>query len=390
MKKYLSFLILAFLSIAIQAQSDFKKSVEADYQQMADYIKKKDYNSPIFILKGIENRYSLLPNDEKKNYDGLLKDIYYNLACCYAMTGKETEALVSLENAIKEGYVNYAHIKKDTDLDSLRDLMKFKELLEPLRQKGDYVYILQQSGSYMKEPPAFTYQQPADIELVKLKEYFNLDSIAGNGNEVSKILNLMTWSHNLIRHDGSYMPPVEERTAISFYEYVKKNDKGINCRALAIFLNECYLAMGFKSYFITCLPKNEDDPDCHVINSVYSTVLNKWIWIDPTFNAWVKDEKGNMLGIREVRTRIIEGLPVFINEEANWNNKTKYTKEMYIDSYMSKNLYWFNRSAKSEINTDMTREYNCKVALLPLNHYLKNRDSLTYYSHDDNYFWENQ
>jgi hypothetical protein len=242
----------------------------------------------------------------------------------------------------------------------------------------------------MKEPPVYSYQQATDSELVKIKEYFNLDSIAGSGDEISKILNLLTWSHNLLTHDGNHMPEVEERTAISFYEYEKKNNKGMNCRALAIFLNECYLAMGFKSYYITCLPKKATDPDCHVINSVYSTTLKKWLWVDPTFNAWVMDENKNMLSIREVRQRIIDDKPLFINDDANWNNRVKYTKEMYIDGYMAKNLYWFSRPANSKVNADMLREHNSFVGLVPLNYYLKNADSLTYYSHDDNYFWENQ
>lgn len=59
---------------------------------------------------------------------------------------------------------------------------------------------------------------------------------------------------------------------------------------MAQMLNECYLAMGFKSRFITCMPKVMIN-DCHVINAVYSNTLNKWLWMDPTFNAYVTDEK---------------------------------------------------------------------------------------------------
>lgn len=59
---------------------------------------------------------------------------------------------------------------------------------------------------------------------------------------------------------------------------------------MAQMLNECYLAMGFKSRFITCMPKVMIN-DCHVINAVYSNTLDKWLWMDPTFNAYVTDEK---------------------------------------------------------------------------------------------------
>ena len=59
----------------------------------------------------------------------------------------------------------------------------------------------------------------------------------------------------------------------------------------------------------------------------------------PTNNAWVMDENGIMLSVQEVRERLRDGRPVTLNEEANWNNQQKITKEYYLDSYMAKNLY---------------------------------------------------
>ena len=65
---------------------------------------------------------------------------------------------------------------------------------------------------------------------------------------------------------------------------------------------------------------------------VYSNTLDKWIWVDPTNNAWVMDENGIMLSVQEVRERLRDGRPVTLNEEANWNNQQKITKEYYLDS----------------------------------------------------------
>jgi len=397
MKKTLLFILMFLFSIypVISQErndspdNDFQSFLNTGFQQVSKCFEEKDYQCAKDNLLNIETKYYQQDKSQQKESVDILQHIYYNLACAYSMLGDKNEAVSAYEKAIKKGYNNYIHAKNDSDLDNIRDLPEFKKLQTSIREKGDYTYILQKSGPYTQEPPVFTYQSPDDQALSELKEYFNLDSISGNGDEISRVMNIMTWTHNLIKHDGSFMPPTEKRTAISFYKYAKEHDKGINCRALAIFLNECYLAMGFKSRFITCLPKNENDSDCHVINMVYSETLNKWVWVDPTFNTWVKDENGNMLGIGEVRKRLIENRPVFINDDANWNNKIKYTKEMYIDSYMAKNLYWFSCTASSSVDSDMIREYNCKIALVPHNYYQKNRDSLTYYSHDDDYFWEN-
>ena len=109
--------------------------------------------------------------------------------------------------------------------------------------------------------------------------------------------------------------------------------------------------MGFKSRYVTCLPKKYVD-DCHVINMVYSNTLDKWLWMDPTFNAYVMDENGTLLGISEVRERLINGDFLQINEDANWNNKKRETKEHYLDYYMAKNLYKMECVLHSGYNTE--------------------------------------
>jgi len=137
---------------------------------------------------------------------------------------------------------------------------------------------------------------------------------------------------------------------------------------MATMLNECYLAMGIKSRFITCMPKELEFDDCHVINMVYSDDLKKWLWIDPTFDAYVMDEKGVLLSIQEVRERLIKGLPLILNPSANWNNEQQQVKEEYLENYMAKNLYRFETPLSSEYNTE-TRESGKTIQyieLLPL------------------------
>lgn len=232
------------------------------------------------------------------------------------------------------------------------------------------MWILRQAGPYDPSAPTdslprFRYADPNDRDLVRVREYFNLDSIAGSGDELSKIRNLMHWVHNAVRHDGgSYNP--DSRNAIDLIEVCRKENRGINCRMMAQVLNECYLAMGFKSRFVTCMPRKMVN-DCHVINVVYSTTLDKWVWVDPTFDAYVVDENGVMLSIQEVRERMRDGRPYFLNEDANWNNESPQTQKHYLDTYMAKNLYYLVCSDRSEFDTETWREGKqlYYIALIP-------------------------
>lgn len=87
-----------------------------------------------------------------------------------------------------------------------------------------------------------------------------------------------------------YGNPAGGANAINYAEACKDGSRGLNCRGLATVLNECYLSLGIPSRVITCMPRIYIN-DCHVINAVYSSTLGKWLWIDPTNNAWVTDEK---------------------------------------------------------------------------------------------------
>lgn len=264
----------------------------------------------------------------------------------------------------------------------------------------DYLKRLKNAGEYNlsdnREIPTWKYQDKNNPNLVKLREEYKLDSIAGNGDEISKILNLMYWLHDLIPHDGSSSNP-SPRNALNIIKVCKEQNRGVNCRMLATVLNECYLAMGIKSRFVTCMPKDLKFNDCHVINSVYSKDLDKWIWIDPSFAAYVKDENGNFLGLQDVRERLVDGRPLVLNEDANWNHKTKQTKEHYLDYYMAKNLYRMECPANSEFDTETQLEEKKEhkyVELLPLDgleqlpQKVVNGKYITYKTNNPYLFWK--
>jgi hypothetical protein len=70
---------------------------------------------------------------------------WYDFACAYAVaSGKSADkkkeyadrAMELLQQAVKAGYTNAAHLSKDTDLDPLRGREDFKQLIRELQKKS--------------------------------------------------------------------------------------------------------------------------------------------------------------------------------------------------------------------------------------------------------------
>ena len=409
MKQFFLSIVTLLLSVTAFGQTDSKAMNDfiASYQnlqnQFQEYNYNKDYKQTEKLLKEILNLSKNLKMDsaEREKYQQdiamINASIYYNLACTYSLLNKKKEAVAAYEQSIQYGYDNYRHVLSDSDLDNIRKDKKFIALTETIKQ-FDNLVILQSATGYQKENndslPKFTYQSAENYALKLVRNYFNLDSIAGNGDEISKILNILKWTHDNIRHSGDNQA-LAELDAIDLYHYHKATGKGLNCRQLSQCLNEMYLSMGIPSRFVTCMPKNPNDPDCHVINSVWSSQLQKWIWIDPTNYAYIKDENGNFLSIAEVRERLINNKPLVLNEDANWNNEDPQTKEWYLESYMAKNLYWIHCVDYSRFNAESPyrRVDNKYVALVPLGFEIDLPQGLGLISpqnvtHDPDYFWQ--
>lgn len=232
----------------------------------------------------------------------------------------------------------------------------------------------------------FTYQPATSSSLAEVRQRFNLDSIAGNGDDISKIKNLTYWVHDIVRHDGSSYNPQGPKTLANLVDTCQQYNRGVNCRMMAIMLTEALLAEGIPARYLTCQPKDYDeDYDCHVICVAWSDSLNKWVWADPTFAAFVTDENGLMLHPGEVRERLIANKPLVLNEDANWNHESPQTKENYLDYYMAKNLYYIsaitdNRQAPEGGSTQSTY-----VVLTPVDSNFTNAHIITT---DCDKFWQ--
>lgn len=410
-KQIILFIAVFFSSQLLIAQTTPTQQMEEFINQKGDGFNKSYESRDTKLFNSLLNEYLViyekLPTDDKKQYTYLLGNIYYNLTCIYSLLNNKSSALTYFRKAIDAGYNDYGHVQTDTDLDNIRKEKEFTELNNKLKQTGDYLSILKRAVKYNlsdnRPIPKFSYQASDNPNLVALRKGLNLDSIAGQGTDVLKILNLLHWIHDLVPHDGMNGNP-EVKNAMSMINVCKKDNRGLNCRGLALVLNECYLSMGIKSRVVTCLPKDslKIDQDCHVINSVYSESLKKWLWIDPTFDAYVMNEKGELLSIEEVREHLISDKPLILNPDANWNNQSTQTKENYLENYMAKNLYILECHSSSEYNMETSSEgktFNY-IRLLPLDYFEQKPDKaeekgetnntlwITYKTNNPNVFWE--
>ena len=110
-----------------KAESDFKQVVRLDsIPEEADcsfyayyYLGQKD--------KAIEVLNTILDKDKKGNC--------YDAACLYSVMGEKEKALSYLRQSLENGYRRFAHIKRDRDLNNIRNTEEFKVLLKEYEEK---------------------------------------------------------------------------------------------------------------------------------------------------------------------------------------------------------------------------------------------------------------
>ena len=185
-----------------------------------------------------------------------------------------------------------------------------------------------------------------------LKSDYSIETIAGTGDDFSRAVNLLHWVSCHIYHKGDYAGRIAQNSLdLLNYSFDKDSSSGINCVGLSTVLSECLLAIGLMARKVFIMPCSPFDGDNHVVVHVYIKKLNKWVMLDPTLNAYIKNEQGECLGLLELRDYLANQIPLFFNDEAKYNDD-EWTAESAKENveYFAKNLFYFQASEISSFD----------------------------------------
>lgn len=227
--------------------------------------------------------------------------------------------------------------------------------------QNERLELLRASGAYAEDADAgfrFVYRQDC-VRAEEIRDYFRLDTLYdASAATWENTLRIAGFVASNIPHANQTVQP-ETRNAIELWRYTRSVEPAFNCRLHSIMLHELLLSCGIVNRFVTCLPADSEDCDCHVVNVVWLPEAEKWAMIDSDVQAWVSDPSGVPLSLAEMRERFIADEPVEVHHlsDADWGD------DEYC-SYWAKNLYWFDCWEETGYDKEVGYEGR-RVVLLP-------------------------
>lgn len=206
-------------------------------------------------------------------------------------------------------------------------------------QNDTYIELLRKAEPYRADKASFRFEYIQDTARRRLtREYFRLDTIDNPTAETwDRTLALARFVARNIPHANQSVQP-ERRNAIDLWEYTRNVEPAFNCRLHSIMPHELLLACDITNRYVTCLPADSLDQDCHVVNIVWLPEHKKWAMVDSDMRAYVTDSDGTPLSLSQMRERYINGAAMEIHPLLDEGQPFDYT---YYRTYWSKNLYWF-------------------------------------------------
>ena len=190
---------------------------------------------------------------------------------------------------------------------------------------------------------------PMDVEMPDYTSYFRLDTVVQEGMSTwEKSLAIGRWVSSHIPHANQKARPAA-KDAITLWEFIQHEEPAFNCRYHSFFAMQLLRSVGVEARVLTCLPKDDNDPDCHVVNIVYLPEYQKWAMLDTDQSMYATDAKGTPLAPWEMREYYALDKTFTL-----WYNYESPDQGMdYYRSYMAKNTYAFASPTSIEDNENI-------------------------------------
>lgn len=201
------------------------------------------------------------------------------------------------------------------------------------------VDLLRTSGAYSPDSSFVDIEYVKDtVRAKEIMDYFRLDTLYdASASTWDKALSIGKFVAFNIPHDNQQIQP-EYKNAIGLWEYTKEVAPAFNCRLHSIMTFELLTAAGIKARYITCLPQDKNDNDCHVVNEVWLSETGQWVMLDTDMGGhYVTDLDGNLLSLRQMREKYISGEKMMFYP----GFKKGSTRMTDYYAYMAKDTYWF-------------------------------------------------
>ncbi len=98
-------------------------------QKGVQQLEAKNYDEGIATFKKILELVEKSKDLADKIKSAARSNAYYNIACGYSLKKESKDALDYFEKSVNEGFTDWSHIEKDTDLDHVRNDARFKEII---------------------------------------------------------------------------------------------------------------------------------------------------------------------------------------------------------------------------------------------------------------------
>lgn len=227
-------------------------------------------------------------------------------------------------------------------------------------QRTQRVALLRAAVPFAPDTVQFDFRYRQDTARTReIGAYFRLDTLVDPAAPTwERALELARFVARNIPHANQKIQPVK-RNAIALWEYHLDVEPAFNCRLHAILLHELLLASDITNRFVTCLPADSLDTDCHVVNQIWLPEQQKWAMLDSDQHAFVTDSEGTPLSLSEMRARYLSAEPMEVHPLLGGAKDFDY-----YGAYWAKNLYWFECWEHTGYDQEV-RNDGRTVALLP-------------------------